>query len=173
DPLRPHWRDDRARAGRLSGDRGGNARGGARRRCGSAPPGAGGRVPLTLAAFVVVIGVLIFIHEAGHFVVAKAVGIQVLRFSLGFGRPILRWRRGETEYWISWIPFGGYVKMAGLEDEGMAGELEGGASAVPVDPARAFDKKPVAARLLVVLAGVTMNAVFAVLVYTGLAYSGT
>src|SRR2546422_1486048 len=45
----------------------------------------------------------------GHFVAAKAVGIQVLRFSLGFGRPIFAWRRGETEYWISWIPLGGYV----------------------------------------------------------------
>jgi len=118
-------------------------------------------VPLTFAAFVVVIGVLIFIHEAGHFVVAKAVGIQVLRFSLGFGRPILRWRRGETEYWISWIPFGGYVKMAGLEDEGMAGELEGGASAERIDPARAFDRKPVAVRLLVVCAGVAMNGLLA------------
>src|SRR5439155_745800 len=128
-PLRQDRRDDRARTGRASRGRCRDARGGARRRCGGAPAGAGGRVPLTLAAFVVVIGVLIFIHEAGHFAVAKVVGIQVLRFSLGFGRPILRWRRGETEYWISWIPFGGYVKMAGLEDEGMAGELEGGASA--------------------------------------------
>jgi len=130
-------------------------------------------VPLTLAAFVVVIGVLIFIHEEGHFVVAKALGIQVLRFSLGFGRPILAWRRGETEYWISWIPFGGYVKMAGFEDEGVAGELEGGKSAQPIDPDRAFDRKPLWARLVVILAGVTMNAVFAVLVYTGLAYTGT
>ena len=115
----------------------------------------------TVLAFLLVLGVLIFVHEAGHFVAAKAVGIQVLRFSLGFGRPLLRWRRGETEYWISWIPFGGYVKMAGLEDEGVAGELEGGRSADPVDPARAFDRKPVAARFVVIVAGVTMNALFA------------
>src|SRR5207248_395282 len=113
----------------------------------------------------------IFIHEAGHFVVAKAVGIQVLRFSLGFGRPIVRWRRGETEYWISWIPFGGYVKMAGLEDEGRAGGLEGGASAEPIDPARAFDKKPVVMRLLVVCAGVTMNALLAFVIFAALAGS--
>ena len=117
---------------------------------------------LTPISLIVVVGVLIFVHEAGHFAAAKAVGIQVLRFSLGFGRPILAWRRGETEYWISWIPFGGYVKMAGFEDEGVAGDLEGGKSAQPIDPARAFDRKPLWARLIVILAGVTMNAVFAV-----------
>jgi len=128
---------------------------------------------LTLAVFVVVIGVLIFVHELGHFVVAKAVGVQVLRFSLGFGRPIVQFVRGETEYWISWIPLGGYVKMAGLEDEGMAGDLEGGKSATPVDPARAFDKKPLWARIAVILAGVTMNFLFAVAVYSGLAFTGT
>lgn len=123
---------------------------------------------LTLAALAVVLGVLIFVHELGHFLVAKAVGIQVLRFSLGFGRPIIAFRRGETEYWISWIPLGGYVKMAGLEDEGMAGELEGGKSATPVDPARAFDRKPLWARIAVILAGVTMNLLFAFSVYAGL-----
>ncbi len=96
---------------------------------------------LTLASLLIVLGVLIFVHELGHFLVAKAVGIQVLRFSLGFGRPLLAWRRGETEYWVSWIPLGGYVKMAGLEDEGMAGELEGGKADVPIDPERAFDKQ--------------------------------
>ena len=115
------------------------------------------------------LGVLIFVHELGHFVVAKAVGIQVLRFSLGFGRPVLQWRRGETEYWISWIPLGGYVKMAGLEDEGMVGELEGGKATVAIDPARAFDHKPLWARMAVILAGVTMNVVLAFFIYTGLA----
>jgi regulator of sigma E protease len=128
---------------------------------------------LTFAVFIVVIGVLIFVHELGHFMVAKAVGVQVLRFSLGFGRPIVQFVRGETEYWISWIPLGGYVKMAGLEDEGMAGDLEGGKSATPVDPARAFDKKPLPARIAVILAGVTMNFLFAVAVYAGLAFTGT
>ncbi len=126
---------------------------------------------LTIVAFLVVIGVLILVHESGHFIAAKAVGIQVLRFSLGFGRPLLAWRRGETEYWISWLPIGGYVKMAGLEDEGMAGEVEGGRSDVPVDPARAFDRQPLWARAVVLLAGVTMNLVLAFLVYTGLAGS--
>src|SRR3989454_5066102 len=105
----------------------------------------------------------------GHFVAAKAVGIQVLRFSLGFGRPIFAWRRGETEYWISWIPLGGYVKMAGLEDEGVAGSLEGGKASVPIDPARAFDRQPVWKRTIVILAGVTMNIVFAYCVFAGIA----
>ena len=123
---------------------------------------------LTIAALAVVLGPLIFVHELGHFLVAKAVGIQVLRFSLGFGRPLLSWKKGETEYWISWIPLGGYVKMAGLEDEGVAGELEGGKSSVPVDPDRAFDRKPLWARMAVILAGVTMNLIFAFLIYAGL-----
>jgi len=121
---------------------------------------------LTIGSLIVVLGVLIFVHELGHFMVAKAVGVQVLRFSLGFGRPIVQFVRGETEYWISWIPLGGYVKMAGLEDEGMSGELEGGKSAVAVDPARAFDKKPLWARMAVILAGVTMNVILAFVVYT-------
>ncbi len=124
---------------------------------------------LTFGAVVVVLGVLIFVHEMGHFVAAKALGIQVLRFSLGFGRPILSWRRGETEYWISRVPLGGYVKMAGLEEEGVAGSLEGGKSDVPIDPVRAFDRQPVWKRTIVIVAGVTMNLVFAFLVYTGIA----
>src|SRR5213596_3731677 len=124
---------------------------------------------LTIGSLILVLGVLIFVHELGHFLVAKAVGIQVLRFSLGFGRPVVQFRRGETEYWISWIPLGGYVKMAGLEDAGVAGSLEGGKASVPIDPARAFDRKPVWKRMIVVLAGVTANVLLVFVVYTGLA----
>jgi regulator of sigma E protease len=123
---------------------------------------------ITIIAFIVVLGVLIFVHEAGHFVAAKAVGVQVLRFSLGFGQPLVSWRRGETEYWISWIPLGGYVKMAGLEDEGLAGELEGGKASVAIDPARAFDRQPVWKRMIVILAGVTVNALLAFVIFSGL-----
>lgn len=123
---------------------------------------------LTLVAFIVVIGILILVHEAGHFFAAKAVGVQVLRFSLGFGPPLLRAKRGETEYWLCAIPLGGYVKMAGLEEEGMAAELEGGKAEVPVDPARAFDRKPIWARLIVMVAGVTMNVILAFVLYTGI-----
>jgi regulator of sigma E protease len=125
-------------------------------------------VLLTLVSLLVVLGELIFVHELGHFLVAKAVGIQVLRFSLGFGRPVVEFKRGETEYWISWIPLGGYVKMAGLEEEGMVGELEGGKAAVAIDPARSFDSKPLWARMAVILAGVTMNILLAFFIFAGL-----
>ena len=116
---------------------------------------------LTILSFAVMVGVLIFVHELGHFMAAKAVGIQVHRFSLGFGKPIVMFRRGETEYCISALPLGGYVKMAGLEEEGMMGEVEGGKPSQSVDPARAFDRKPLWARIIVILAGVTMNVLLA------------
>ena len=85
-------------------------------------PGPGAReetVLITILALIVVLGVLIFIHEAGHFLAAKWAGIYVHRFSLGLGSPIpwLTFRRGETEYSISWLPLGGYVKMASREEE--------------------------------------------------------
>ncbi|MGH7751309.1 MAG: RIP metalloprotease RseP, partial [Gemmatimonadales bacterium] len=102
-------------------------------------------------------------------IAAKAMGIQVLRFSLGFGRPLLSWQRGETEYWVCWIPLGGYVKMAGLDEEGGVGALEGGAAAVPIDPSRTFDSKPLWRRVIVIVAGVTMNAVLAYCIFTGIA----
>jgi len=91
---------------------------------------------LTIASFIVVIGVLIFVHELGHFLAAKALGVQILRFSLGIGPPVkgLSFRRGETEYCLSWLPIGGYVSMATLEEQGAAQALEGGAASVQIDP---------------------------------------
>jgi regulator of sigma E protease len=68
---------------------------------------------VTLLAFAFVLGVLVFVHELGHFLAAKRVGMRVLTFSLGFGPKLLRVRRGDTEYCVSAIPLGGYVKMAG------------------------------------------------------------
>ena len=121
---------------------------------------------VTIAAFVFVLGVLIFVHELGHFLAAKAVGIGVPRFSIGFGPPTpLRFRRGETEYVVAWFPLGGYVKMASHEEqEAMAG-LEGGATGEEFPPDRLFESKPLWARIAVICAGVFMNAVFAWLVY--------
>ena len=94
----------------------------------------------TLLVFIFVLGVLIFVHELGHFLAAKLVGIQVLRFSIGLGKPLVSYRWGETEYALAAIPFGGYVKMAGDDPaEGLEGpppeEQE------PTDPKRHFDRK--------------------------------
>jgi regulator of sigma E protease len=68
---------------------------------------------LTIAAFVFVLGVLIFVHELGHFLMARRIGVRVITFSLGFGPKIVGFTRGDTEYCISAVPLGGYVKMAG------------------------------------------------------------
>jgi len=124
---------------------------------------------LTVGAFVVVLGVLIFVHELGHFMTAKWVGIGVPRFSIGLG-PVtpLSFRRGETEYVISWIPFGGYVKMA-TEEEEAADVLEGGEAAQTFPPEKLFENKPLWARILVISAGVIMNVIFAWVVYVFLA----
>jgi regulator of sigma E protease len=67
----------------------------------------------SLAAFVFVLGVLVFVHEFGHFLVARWLGVRVITFSIGFGPKIVSFRRGDTEYAISILPLGGYVKMAG------------------------------------------------------------
>ncbi len=126
---------------------------------------------LTLISLIVVLGVLVFVHEAGHFVAAKWAGIYVHRFSLGLGSPIpwLTTRRGETEYSISWLPLGGYVKMASREEDASSTALEGGHVEAVVPADRMFEAKPVWVRMVVILAGVTMNAVFAWLLFTFLA----
>ncbi len=125
---------------------------------------------VAIVAGVIVIGVLIFVHELGHFLAAKAVGIAVLRFSFGLGpRTPLGVKLGETDYCISWIPFGGYVKMAGLEEEGAPGAVEGARQEVEVPRERTFDAKPLWARIVVICAGVVMNAVFAFLLYVAVA----
>ncbi|MBA3498677.1 MAG: RIP metalloprotease RseP [Gemmatimonadales bacterium] len=125
----------------------------------------------TVLSLIVVLGVLVFVHEAGHFVAAKWAGIYVHRFSLGLGGPIrwLTFRRGETEYSISWLPLGGYVKMASREEDLGSTALEGGRPAHQVPPDRVFEAKPVWKRMIVILAGVTMNALFAWVVFTFLA----
>lgn len=128
-------------------------------------------VVIAVGALAVVLGVLVFVHEAGHFMAAKWAGIYVHRFSLGMGSPIraLTRRRGETEYSISWLPLGGYVKMASQEEEATSAALEGGTPDVAVPPDRVFESKPLWKRMIVILAGVTMNVLFAFIVYSGLA----
>ncbi|MBS1105718.1 MAG: rseP [Deltaproteobacteria bacterium] len=145
-------------------------------------------------AFVLMLGVLVFVHELGHFLVAKLFDVKVLKFSLGFGPAIGigRWRlaftRGETEYVVAWFPLGGFVKMLGEnpEDEvreASAGEVAEGVAppaadgtggqalcAMPIDPAdipRAFNNKPVWQRLLVLFAGPGMNLLLPVVIFIG------
>jgi regulator of sigma E protease len=124
---------------------------------------------MTVLATIVVLGVLIFVHELGHFWAAKLVGVEVQRFSIGLGPRIWGVKWGETEYVFSAIPLGGYVKMGGMEDE-VLDKLEGGDSKEPRIPGpRDFDGKPIWARTLVISAGVIMNMVFAFAIYATVA----
>lgn len=131
---------------------------------------------MTIVSTVVVLGVVIFVHELGHFFAARSVGIPVERFSIGLGPRIAGFTRGGTEFVISAIPLGGYVKMLGMGDEVMEA-IEGGSStAAPSGPEDAsgeraaggagFDSKPVWARAWVISAGVIMNLLFAFVTYT-------
>ncbi len=126
---------------------------------------------MTILATIVVLGVLIFVHELGHFMAAKSVGIEVQRFSIGLPPRMVGFKRGETEYVIGWVPLGGYVKMGGMDDEVME-RLEGGPDEGAVKEPRQpkpsdFDGKPIWARTWVISAGVIMNMLFAFVVYTG------
>ena len=105
---------------------------------------------------IILISSLIFVHELGHFLFAKAFGVKVLTFSLGFGPKVLRLRGRETEYCISLIPLGGYVRM-----------LEAAKSDVvlPEDRKRTFESLPIYKRIVIVLAGPAMNLIFPVLLY--------
>jgi len=126
-------------------------------------------VILTIAVTILVLGVLIFVHELGHFVAAKSVDIEVPRFSIGLGPKMFGFRRGETEYVISWIPLGGYVKMAGMADEEVTSKLEGGGDTGTGAGQRDFEAKPLWARTLVICAGVVMNWLFAILAFGAIA----
>jgi len=106
----------------------------------------------TLISFLVVLGILVFIHELGHFIIAKLSGVGVLKFSLGFGPKIIGIKRGETEYLISALPLGGYVKMVG---EATDEEVK------PEDNEKSFANKPVVKRAAIVIAGPIMNLVLA------------
>jgi len=123
---------------------------------------------MTILATIIVLGVLIFVHELGHFGAAKAVGVEVQRFSIGLGPKVLGFRHGETEYVLSAIPLGGYVKMGGMDDEAME-RLEGGEGPPRVPSDRDFDSKPIWARAFVISAGVIMNLLFAFGTYAFLA----
>jgi regulator of sigma E protease len=109
--------------------------------------------------FVFGLGAVVFVHELGHFLVAKAVGIKVERFAIGFGPRICGYRGKETDYSLMLLPLGGYVKMLGQED--FASLEEGGGEPDP----RAYSSKSVGARFAVISAGVIMNVIFAAILF--------
>lgn len=114
-------------------------------------------------AFIALLGLLIFVHELGHFLVAKWCGVRVEVFSLGFGKKLFSYKKGDTTYCISLIPLGGYVKMFGDEM---------GAQLPESEKAHSFSHKPVSQRIAIVLAGPLMNFFFAILIFTVVAFLG-
>ncbi len=120
----------------------------------------------SIAAFIVAIGILVTVHEAGHFLVARWCGVRVLRFSVGFGTPLLRWHGrapDRTEYVVAAIPLGGYVRMLdGREDD-----------VAPEEQHRAFNQRPLGQRAAIVAAGPAANFLFAVVAYWAVAVIGT
>ncbi|KPK47056.1 MAG: hypothetical protein AMS22_17215, partial [Thiotrichales bacterium SG8_50] len=110
-----------------------------------------------LVAFVVALGLLIVVHEFGHYWVARRMGVKVLRFSVGFGKPILtrRWGKHQTEFVVAAIPLGGYVRMLGEHDEDYT----------PEEAPLAFNRKSVGRRIAIVVAGPVFNLVFAVFAF--------
>lgn len=103
---------------------------------------------------IIVLGTLITIHELGHFLVAKACNIKVHKFAIGFGPKLFKKNKGETEYTLRLIPFGGFVQLEGEE--------------IRSEDPRAFNNKPVWQRMLVIVAGATVNIIFALFIYYGI-----
>ena len=122
-------------------------------------------VLITIAAFIVAIGVLVTIHELGHYWAARRCDVKILRFSIGFGRPLWLTRRGpdQTEWVIAALPLGGYVKMADERDERVDAK----------DSSRAFNNKTVWQRIFIVAAGPIANFLLAALLYWALFVIGT
>ena len=119
---------------------------------------------LSVAAFIVAIGVLVTVHEFGHFWVARRLGVKVLRFSIGFGKPLWKMTFGKdrTELVIAALPLGGYVKMLD--------EREGEVAAAELT--RAFNRQPVSTRIAVVVAGPLFNFLFAIFAYWAMFVTG-
>jgi regulator of sigma E protease len=112
---------------------------------------------VTFISFVILIGVLIFVHELGHFLAARMGGVGVLKFSLGFGPKIFGKKIGETEYVLSWVPLGGYVKLLG----------ESGTEELSLeDQKRSFYKQPTWKRMLIVFAGPFFNFLLAIAIFS-------
>jgi regulator of sigma E protease len=118
--------------------------------------------------FIIGLGLMVFVHELGHFLAAKWVGIRVERFALGFGPRVLGVVWGETDYCINLLPLGGYIKMLGQEDFAPQVGLFDGEKVNP----RSYNAKSVGARMLVISAGVVMNAITAIIMFVVIAMVG-
>jgi regulator of sigma E protease len=117
----------------------------------------------TLFYFLVVIGILVLVHELGHFLAAKFFGMRVDRFSIGFPPRAFGKKFGDTDYCVSWIPIGGYVKIAGMVDESFDTEF------INEDPKPwEFRAKPIWQRMIVICAGVIMNILLAIVIFWGI-----
>lgn len=119
---------------------------------------------LTFVAFVIVVGIIVFVHELGHFIAAKLTGVRVEVFSLGFLNKMVSKKIGETEYAISWLPLGGYVKMSGMIDESLEDKPLTGA-------AWEFMSKTFPQKVLVLSAGVLMNFLMGIIVFFALTWA--
>ncbi len=119
----------------------------------------------TLLSFIVVLGIIVFVHELGHFLAAKSTGMKVETFSLGFGRKIFAKTYGDTEYRIAWIPLGGYVKISGMVDESL--DPEGGIKGEDYE----FESKNTFQKMFVISAGVIMNFLLAIAIYSIMTFS--
>ncbi|KAA3613921.1 MAG: RIP metalloprotease RseP [Calditrichaeota bacterium] len=117
----------------------------------------------TIVTFIIVLGILVFIHELGHFIFAKLAGIRVERFSLGFPPRMFGIKIGDTDYCISWLPLGGYVKMSGMVDESLEGSLKG-------EPWE-FMSKSLPKRFMAIFAGPAFNYILAVLLFGWVTWS--
>ncbi len=118
----------------------------------------------TAGPFIIVLGIMIFVHELGHFVAARAIGVRVLVFKLGFGRFILRVKRGHTEYGVGWMPIGGYVRMFGDPTEVEEREEQSLEDISEEDKKEALYFRPAGQKLLVFFAGPLMNIVLAFMI---------
>jgi regulator of sigma E protease len=110
---------------------------------------------MSVLYFLLLVGVLVVIHELGHFAAAKLLDVKVLRFSFGYGRPLVRAKIGETEYQVAVFPLGGYVRILGIEGE----------SAAKADAGRSFASRPIWQRVVIVLAGPAANLILPVVIY--------
>lgn len=119
-------------------------------------------IVINVLALLVTLGILVTIHEFGHFWVARRCGVKVERFSIGFGKPLLRWMRGETEYVIAALPLGGYVKMLGEHEHEVS----------PAEAHRAFNNQSLAKRTAIVAAGPVANFLLALFLYWIMFMSG-